>query len=65
MTEENKVQYLNALAHYRLTQRVSEEIEHFKKGQEHSIVAWIGIAEKYYVDMKWQTSFMLKIYRVR
>ena len=32
VTEENKSQYLNALAQYRLTKRVSEEISQFLKG---------------------------------
>ena len=32
VTEENKLEYLNALAHYRFTKRVSEEIAHFIKG---------------------------------
>lgn len=32
VTEENKSHYLNALAQYRLTKRVSEEISHFMKG---------------------------------
>lgn len=32
VTEENKLQYLNALARYRLTRRVGEEIEQFIKG---------------------------------
>ena len=33
VTEENKMEYLNALAQYRLTKRVSEEIAHFLKGK--------------------------------
>ena len=32
MTEENKLQYLNALAQYRLNRRISEEIDQFMKG---------------------------------
>lgn len=36
VTEENKTQYLNALAQYRLTKRVSEEIVHFMKGAYYS-----------------------------
>ena len=34
MTEENKIQYLNALAQYRLARRVQEEISQFLKGED-------------------------------
>lgn len=32
VTNENKIQYLNALAQYRLSNSVKPEIEHFLKG---------------------------------
>ena len=32
VTEENKTQYLNTLAQYRLAKRVNEEVEQFMKG---------------------------------
>lgn len=32
VTEENKLQYLDALARYRFTERVSDAIEHFRMG---------------------------------
>ena len=37
VTEENKLQYLNALAHHRFTNKVSEEIAHFMKGTQDSV----------------------------
>lgn len=33
VTEQNKLQYLNALAHYRLTRKVNDEIAAFLKGK--------------------------------
>lgn len=39
VTEENKLEYLNALAHYRLTERVKEEIACFIKGVIHTHTA--------------------------
>ncbi len=41
VTEENKLEYLNALAHYRLTKKVSEEIAYFIKGKT-ALASWMA-----------------------
>ena len=41
VTEQNKLHYLNALAHYKLTERVKEEITHFIKGSQHKYTEYL------------------------
>ena len=46
MTELNKTRYLNVLSQYRFAKRVSEEIEHFLKGQSHNLQTSAVVEDK-------------------